>query len=75
MYTCLLFHLADHIFRVSGFRQNLHTQRQRCDSVNWNTLMNGQDISSKFSNGVQNIRSIPGLSSICKIKVTVLPFA
>ena len=59
MYTCLLFHLADHIFRVSGFRQNLHTQRQRCDSVNWNTLMNGQDISSKFSNGAQNIRKYP----------------
>ena len=58
MYTCLLFHLADHIFRVSGFRQNLHTQRQRCDSVNWNTLMNGQDISSKFSNGVACIDMI-----------------
>ncbi len=38
---------------IADFHANINTERQRCDSIDRYTLMNGKDISMKISNRFQ----------------------
>ena len=50
------FDFFNHGLCISLSRKNIYTECESCDSIDWNTLMNCQNISVRMCNGLKYYR-------------------